>query len=86
MNYRKISKLNSVGREGLTTTVSIPYEIIKKAAKSNNMSNKDFVKTHHAIVTCNVFGSILIRLERIQSVTPSLQTENQTEMQTEITQ
>lgn len=59
--YKKPYKINAVGRDGLTTTVAIPREIIKRAAEKAKITPKEFIQTHHAIIIYNAFDGAFIR-------------------------
>jgi len=62
--YKRPYKINAVGREGLTTTVAIPREIIKRAAEKVNLPFKDFISSHQAVLIYNSFDGAFIRFEK----------------------
>jgi hypothetical protein len=57
------STLNSVGRNGTTTTMSIPLGFIKEQAKRYNISIDEFRKTFHAVIIYNDV-ELHVRFER----------------------
>ena len=62
--YKKPYNINAVGRDGLTTTVAIPREIIKRAAEKKKLTSQEFIKTHQAVVIYNAFDGAFIRFEK----------------------
>ena len=62
--YKRPYNINAVGRDGLTTTVAIPREIIKRAAEKNKLTAQEFIKTHQAILIYNAFDGAFIRFEK----------------------
>ena len=63
--YRKTYSLNAVGKDGLTATVAIPREIIRRAAEKIGLHPKEFLKTHQAILIYDAFDGAFIRFEKI---------------------
>ena len=61
--YKREYKMTAMGREGLTTKVTIPREIILRAAEKNNLTLKDFIATHHAVLIYDAFDGAFIRFE-----------------------
>ena len=61
--YKKPYSLNAVGKDGLTVTVAIPREIVKRAAEKKGLLPKEFLKTHRAIIVYNAFDGAFIRFE-----------------------
>ena len=62
--YKRPYNINAVGRDGLTTTVAIPREIIKRAAEKSKITPQEFIETHQAIVIYNAFDGAFIRFEK----------------------
>jgi len=61
--YKRPYRINAVGRDGLTTTVAIPREIIQRAAEKANLLFKEFIATHQAVLIYNAFDGAFIRFE-----------------------
>ena len=61
--YKRPYRINLVGREGLTTTVAIPREIVQRAAEKANLTFKEFIETHQAVLIYNAFDGAFIRFE-----------------------
>lgn len=61
--YKRQYRINAVGRKGLTTTVAIPKEIVLRAAEKNNLTIKEFIATHQAILIYDAFDGAFIRFE-----------------------
>ena len=62
--YKRPYQINAVGRDGLTTTVAIPREIIRRAAEKNKVTPKAFIRTHRALLIYNAFDGVFIRFEK----------------------
>ena len=59
--YKRPYRMNAVGRDGLTVTVGIPREIIKRAAEKRKVAPKEFMKAYHAILIYKSFDGAFIR-------------------------
>ena len=64
--YKRPYNINAVGRDGLTTTVAMPREIIKRAAEKSSLTPKEFIATHQAVLIYNAFDGAFIRFEEKQ--------------------
>ena len=62
--YKRPYKMNAVGADGLTVTVAIPRDLIRRAAEKNSMKPPEFIKTHRAVIIYNSFDGAFIRFEK----------------------
>ncbi len=61
--YKKRYKMNIVGREGLTTTVAIPPEVVEKQAADVGLTTEQFIKQYRAVAQYNGFDGVLYTFE-----------------------
>ena len=61
--YKKHYCLNMVGKDGATTTVAIPPEVIERKAEEAGITPEEFVKQFKAIAHYNNFEGIYYTFE-----------------------
>jgi len=64
--YKKRYKMNSVGRDGYTTTVAIPPEVIDRKAEEAGITVEEFLKTYRALAQYNGFEGVLYTFEKVE--------------------
>lgn len=63
--YKKRYKMNAVGKDGLTTTVAIPPEVIDRKAEEEGITPEEFLKTYRAVAQYNGFEGVLYTFEKM---------------------
>jgi len=64
--YKKRYKMNAVGRDGKTTTVAIPPEVIDREAERKKMTPEEFIEKHRAVAHYNNFDGVFYTFEQVQ--------------------
>jgi len=57
--------MNVVGKDGATTTVAIPPEVIARKAEEVGVCAEEFIKCHKAIAHYNNFDGVFYTFERV---------------------
>jgi len=55
--------MNTVGRDGATTTVAIPPVVIQKKAEEAGMTSEEYVKTHKVVALYDNFDGVFYSFE-----------------------
>lgn len=63
--YKKRYRMNIVGKEGATTTVAIPPEVIDRKAEEAGLSSEEFIRCYKAIAHYNNFDGVFYTFEEI---------------------
>jgi hypothetical protein len=66
--YRKRYRMNVVGKDGATTTVAIPPEVIDRKADEASLSADEFIKCYKAIAHYDNFDGVLYTFEKVSNV------------------
>ena len=61
--YKKKYRMNTVGKDGATTTVAIPPDVIERKAEENNMTIKQFTEEFRVVWHYNSFPGIWAKFE-----------------------
>ena len=64
--YKKRYRMNIVGREGCTTTVGIPPQVIERKAEQLDLTPEEFIRRYQAVAHYNNFDGIFYTFEPIQ--------------------
>jgi len=65
--YKKRYRMNVVGREGATTTVAIPPEVIERKAEEAGLTPDEFIKQHQVVAHYDNFDGVFYAFEKIKS-------------------
>jgi len=65
--YKKRYRMNTVGKDGATTTVAIPPEVITKKAEEAGMTIEEFIQQYRVIAHYNNFDGVFYVFEPIES-------------------
>lgn len=63
--YKKRYRMNTVGRDGATTTVAIPPEVLERKAEEMGMTAEEFTKKFRAVAQYNNFDGVFYAFEPI---------------------
>lgn len=63
--YKKRYRMNMVGREGCTTTVAIPPQVIERKAEEFGLTPDEFIRRYHAVAHYNNFDGIFYTFEEV---------------------
>jgi hypothetical protein len=63
-SYKKHYKMNVVGKNGATTTVAIPPEVIDRKAEEAGLSPEGFIKCYKAVAHYDNFDGVFYAFER----------------------
>ncbi len=66
--YRRVYKMRAEGENGLSIRVSMPKDVIDKAARERGLSIADFIKQYRAVATYDSFDGIHYTFERVPDV------------------
>jgi len=61
--YKRTYEMNTVGRDGKTTTVAIPRDVIKRKAEEKGLTPKKFIDTHRVVAAYNSFDGVFLSFE-----------------------
>lgn len=61
--YKRTYEMNAVGRDGKTTTVAIPRDVLKRKAEEKGLTPKQFIDTHRVIAVYNSFDGVFLSFE-----------------------
>lgn len=64
--YKKRYSMNVVGREGYTTTVAIPPEVIERKAEEAGLTPEEFIKEFKAVAHFNNFDGVFYSFEPVK--------------------
>lgn len=64
--YKKSYRMNIVGKDGATTTVAIPPEVIDLKAREAGLTPDEFTKRYQMIAHYNNFDGVFYKFEPIQ--------------------
>jgi len=67
--YKKRYKMNVVGKDGATTTVAIPPEVIERQAEQVGLTPEEFTRRFRAVAHYNNFDGIFYTFEEIKETT-----------------
>lgn len=64
--YKKRYRMNIVGRDGATTTVAIPPEVINLKAEQANLTPEEFIRRYRVVAHYNNLDGVFYRFEEIK--------------------
>jgi len=64
--YKKRYRMQTVGRDGATTIVAIPPQVIDREAERRHMTTEEFIKKHRAVAHFNNFDGIFYTFEEVE--------------------
>ena len=64
-SYKKRYGLNVVGKDGVTTTVAIPPEVIDRKAEEVGLNAEEFIGRYKAITHYDNFDGVFYTFERV---------------------
>jgi len=64
-SYKKRYRMNLVGKNGATTTVAIPPEVIDRKAEEAGLSPEEFTRHYKAIAHFDNFDGVFYAFERV---------------------
>jgi len=64
--YKKRYRMNVVGKEGATTTVAIPPEVIEKKAEDERLTVEEFIKQFRVVAHYNNFDGVFYAFEPVK--------------------
>ena len=62
--YKKRYRMNVVGKDGATTTVAIPPEVMEKKAEDAGLTIEEFIKRFRVVAHYNNFDGVFYAFER----------------------
>lgn len=65
-SYKKHYKMNVVGKDGATTTVAIPPEVINRKAEEAGVKPEVFIKRYKAVAHYDNFDGVFYAFEEIK--------------------
>ena len=63
--YKKRYKMNVVGKDGATTTVAIPPEVIDRKAEEFGSRPEEFIRCYKAVAHYDNFDGVFYTFERV---------------------
>ena len=63
-SYKKGYRMNAVGKDGATTTVAIPPEVIGRKAEEAGLSSEEFIRRYKAVAHFDNFDGVFYAFER----------------------
>ena len=64
--YKKRYRMNVVGKDGATTTVAIPPEVIDRKAEEAGLTAEEFIKRYQAVAHYNNFDGVFYAFEEVK--------------------
>ena len=65
-SYKKQYRMNMVGKDGATTTVAIPPEVIARKAEEAGLSPEEFIRHYKAVAHYDNFDGVIYKFEKIE--------------------
>ena len=62
--YKKKYRMNTVGKDGATTTVAIPPDVIERKAEENSMTPEEFIKKFNVIALYDNLDGVFITFKK----------------------
>lgn len=66
-SFKKRYRMNAVGKDGATTTVAIPPEVIDREAEGLGLSVDKFIKCYRAVAYYDNFNGVFYTFERVEN-------------------
>ena len=64
-SYKKRYRMNVVGKDGATTTVAIPPEVIDRKAEEVGLSPEEFIRCYKVVAHYDNFDGIFYTFEKV---------------------
>lgn len=64
--YKKRYRMNVVGKDGATTTVAIPPEVIERKAEEAGLTVEEFIKQFRVVAHYNNFDGVFYAFEPME--------------------